>query len=148
VARNEISISAPPATVFDVLRDPGTYGEWVVGSYEIRDADEQFPAPGTAFYHSVGQPPLLIKDETVVVRAREPELIELRAKARPFPTARVILRLHPEGSGTRVTMIEDLSNRLLNLLGGPLTQVAIRIRNHESLSRLKRIAEAWPTPSS
>jgi hypothetical protein len=43
-------------------------------------------------------------------------------------------------------MIEDLSNRLLNLLGGPLTQVAIRIRNHESLSRLKRVAEAWPTP--
>jgi hypothetical protein len=74
-------------------------------------------------------------------------MLELLAKARPLPTARVILRLRPEDGGTHVTMIEDLANRLLNLLGGPLTQLAIRVRNRESLARLKAIAERWPTPS-
>ena len=39
MARNEIFIGAPPAAVFGVLADPRSYGEWVVGSREIRAAD-------------------------------------------------------------------------------------------------------------
>ena len=148
MARNEIFIDAPPSEVFDVLRHARHYGDWVVGSHEIRGADENWPAAGTAFYHSVGKPPLLIRDETVAVRSEPPVLLEMLARARPLPTARVILRLRPDGRGTHVTMIEDLANRVLNFLGGPLAQAAIRMRNRESLSRLKAIAERWPTRSS
>jgi hypothetical protein len=127
--------------VFELLADPRTYAYWVVGSYEIRAADRRWPAPGAKFHHTVGRPPLHLKDETVVVAAHPPAMIELRAKARPLPTARVTLHLEPELDGTRVTMIEDPANPLLNLLAGPLGHLTIRLRNHESLRRLKALAE-------
>ena len=141
MARNEIFVSAPPDAVFDVLGDPRTYASWVVGSAEIRAADRSWPAPGAAFDHSVGKRPLLIKDETAVVQARPPLMLELRARARPLPTARVELHLNAEGNGTRVTMIEDPASRLLNVLAGPLFHLATRIRNRESLRRLKALSE-------
>lgn len=141
MARNEISIDAPREAVFEVLADPRSYASWVVGSREVRAADRQWPAAGSGFDHSVGMPPLVIKDETVVVRSRRPALLELRAKARPFPTARVEIRLTRERDGTRVTMVEDPGMTLLNILAGPLGHAAIRIRNAESLRRLKALVE-------
>jgi uncharacterized protein YndB with AHSA1/START domain len=141
MARNEIHVAAPPRAVYEVLSDPRAYAEWVVGSREIRAADRGWPAPGTALDHSVGLPPLVIKDHTAVLSARAPVMLELRARARPFPTARITLHLQPEADGTRVTLIEDPANLLLNLLAGPLGHAAIRLRNRESLRRLKAIAE-------
>ena len=148
MARNEIHIDAPPEAVFDVLADPRTYSEWVVGSREVRAADEHWPAPGSAFDHSVGALPLVINDHTAVVAARPPVMLELRARARPLPTARITIHLQPDGDGTRVTMIEDPANPVLNLLAGPLGHTAIRLRNSESLRRLRALAEgATPRPA-
>ena len=145
MARNETVIAAPPEAVFGLLADPRTYGHWVVGSRDIRAADEHWPAPGSAFDHRVGTPPLVISDSTYVVSSRPPVMLELRAHARPLPAARVTMHLQPEGDGTRVTMIEDPASRLLNLMAGPLGHAAIRVRNVESLRRLKELAEG-PTP--
>ena len=132
-----------------MLSDPRTYAKWVVGSHEIRAADRGWPAAGSAFDHSVGSPPLLIKDHTAVVKARPPVMLELRARARPLPTARITLHLRGErGGGTRVTMIEDPANPVLNLLAGPLGHTAIRLRNREALRRLKALAEGTvPRPA-
>ena len=148
MARNEISIAAPPEAVFDLLADPRAYGKWVVGSREIRAADESWPAPGSAFDHSVGKAPLVIKDDTSVVDSQPPVMLELRARARPLPTARITLHLQPYGRGTRVTMIEEPTNRVLRMAGGHLLHAAVRIRNRESLRRLKALAEGTtPRPS-
>jgi uncharacterized protein YndB with AHSA1/START domain len=148
MARNEIVVEAPPEAVFDVLADPRTYGQWVVGSREIRAADESWPEPGSAFDHSVGKAPLVIADDTSVVASRPPVMLELRARARPLPTARITLHLQPYEKGTRVTMIEDPTSRTLNVVGGPLLHAVIRVRNRESLSRLKALAEGTaPRPS-
>ena len=38
-------------------------------------------------------------------------------------------------------MIEDFDNGLVNLLARPLGHVAMRLRNRETLRRLKRLAE-------
>ena len=141
MARNETYIDASPRDVFDVLADARTYAEWVVGSHEIRAADRGWPAPGTVFDHTVGRPPVRIKDETAVVAATPPVMLELRARARPLPAARVTLHLQPERDGTRVTMIEDPASRLLALLAVPLGHWSIHLRNRESLRRLKAIAE-------
>jgi uncharacterized protein YndB with AHSA1/START domain len=142
MARNETHVHAPPEAVFAVLAEPANYAHWVVGSHEVRDADANWPAAGTRIHHTVGLPPLRIKDDTYVVKARPPVMLELRARARPLPSARVTLHLQPDGDGTRVTMIEDPANPLLNVLAGPLGHAAIRFRNAESLRRLKRLAEA------
>jgi uncharacterized protein YndB with AHSA1/START domain len=141
MARDHMFIDAPRERVFAILSDASTYAEWVVGSRAIRRADGSWPARGTRFAHTVGLPPLTIDDETEVIDADPPARLELHAKARPLPTAHVRLMLEPEGSGTRVTMVEDLANPLLNLLGGPVVHAAMRARNRISLRRLKRLAE-------
>ena len=133
MARNEIFISAPVEDVFELLADPRAYARWVVGSREIRAADRQWPAPGARFAHTIGIPPVLIKDDTMVVDARPPVRLQLRAQARPLPSARITLDLQPDGDGTRLTMIEDLENVILNLAAGPLGHIAIRLRNREAL---------------
>jgi hypothetical protein len=141
MARNEIFICAAPEDVFGLLSDPRSYGDWVVGSREIRAADHDWPAAGAAFDHSVGIGWLSISDHTSVISARAPECIELRARARPLPSARVRLQLHPEGSGTRVTMVEEPSNRVLSMMIGPVGHWLMKLRNVEALRRLKQLAE-------
>ncbi len=141
MARNEIFIDAPPAAVFGLLSDPRSYGDWVVGSREIRAADPDWPAAGAAFEHSVGVGWLSLSDHTSVISARPPECLELKARARPLPSARVRLQLHPEGTGTRVTMIEEPVNPVLSAMLGPVGHWLMKLRNVEALRRLKRLAE-------
>jgi len=142
MARNEISIAAAPEDVFSVLSDPRSYSHWVVGSREVRASDEAWPERGTAFDHTVGTGPLGLKDHTVVEEVDPPHLLRLRARARPLPSATVTLRLVREAEGTRFTMIEEPAFPLGSLAIGPLGHAIIRVRNAESLRRLKRLAEA------
>ena len=141
MARNEIHIAAPPEAVFSLLSDPAAYGDWVVGSRRIRNADPDFPAVGARFHHQVGVPPLVLNDHTEVLANEAPTRLVLRAKTRPFATARVELRLTPEDAGTSVVLLEgagDLPSRLvLNRLTDPL----VHARNTRSLQRLRRLAE-------
>jgi uncharacterized protein YndB with AHSA1/START domain len=146
VARNEAFIAASPQRVFEVLSDPRSYGDWVPGSHAIRAADPAWPAPGTAFDHTLV---LGIADQTSVCAALAPVMLELRARARPLGSADVTLHLQPEGEGTRVTMIEDPSNRVLRVLMGPVGHGLIKLRNLEALRRLGRLAEDdTPRPSA
>ncbi len=141
VSRNVRFIDAAPERVFSVLADPDGYGEWVVGSRDIRDADPDFPAPGTVFHHSVGIGPLVVHDHTEVLAADPPRMLRLRAHARPLGSAVVTLRLEPRRFGTEVTMIEDPAGWTTPLWILPPTHVFGRLRNFESLRRLKALAE-------
>lgn len=140
MARTERVIATTPERIFAVLSDADSYGDWVVGSDTIRDADPGWPAVGTRFHHRVGWGPLKIDDHTEVVDADPPHCLQLRAKARPLGTASVTLRLAPERDGTRVTMIEDAGDKLTMLVFNPLTHLIVRGRNAESLRRLDRLA--------
>jgi uncharacterized protein YndB with AHSA1/START domain len=141
VARSDIFIAAPPERVFEVLSDPESYAYWVVGSDKIRAADPEFPAVGSRFHHRVGTGPLKIDDHTEVLDANPPYRLELKAKARPLGTARVVLLLDPRGEGTHVTMIEEAGDPLSKVMFNPLMQPLVRKRNDESLRRLKELAE-------
>lgn len=148
MARNDIFISATPREVFELLSDPRAYPRWVTGAREVHAADPQWPATGAAFDHSSGPAQLAIRDHTSVSSMLAPVMLELRARARPLGTAKVILQLHPEGNGTRVTMIEAPASRVASVLIGPLGHGFIRIRNRESLRRLKALAEGYaPRPT-
>jgi uncharacterized protein YndB with AHSA1/START domain len=142
VARNEILVAAPAPTVFDVLTDPHNYPRWVVGASDVRTVESGWPAPGTAFHHKVGVGPIKLPDETRVLEVEAPRRLVLRARARPLGTARVALELEPDGRRhTRVTLVEDGGDWLTRLAFNPLVHLAVRIRNAESLRRLKRLAE-------
>ena len=141
MARNAALIDASADTVFDVLTDPDDYPRWVVGASDIRDVDSDWPAAGTAFHHRVGLGPLTLADRTTVLEIERPRRLVLQARARPAGTARITLQLEPSGAGTRVTLVEDPGDLLTRLVFTPLVHLAVRVRNAESLRRLKRLAE-------
>jgi uncharacterized protein YndB with AHSA1/START domain len=140
MATNERFMPVPPEAVWDALADAGGYGYWVVGSREIRDADPQWPAPGSRFHHTVGVGPLKVSDHTESLEAQRPGFLRIRAKARPLGTAKVTLTMTPQDGGTRVRMTENPDGLTSWLTLNPLMQLLTKGRNAESLMRLEELA--------
>ena len=141
MARSALVMSATPEAVWQVLSQPRHYGYWVVGSSEIRGWDEDWPEVGSRFHHRVGADPVTLADHTEVIEAERPRLLVLRAKARPLGVARVEMRIAEHPAGSLVTMIEDPDVPLPMVLVPPPVHALIRVRNGESLRRLRRLAE-------
>jgi NAD(P)-dependent dehydrogenase (short-subunit alcohol dehydrogenase family)/uncharacterized protein YndB with AHSA1/START domain len=145
MATNRVHVHATREEVFAVLADPGCYPRWVVGAAGIRDSDEEFPAVGSRFHHKVGSLPVGVKDYTEVMELDPPNRIVLMAKARPLGTATIELELRESAGGTEVRMEEVPGDRMTSLLvGNPVADTALRVRNAEALARLKRLVEGVP----
>jgi NAD(P)-dependent dehydrogenase (short-subunit alcohol dehydrogenase family)/uncharacterized protein YndB with AHSA1/START domain len=145
MARNRVHIGASPKEVFAVLSDPYSFPKWVVGAAGVRDHDDDFPAVGSRFHHKVGSWPLSLKDHTEVVEVEPPRRLVLKAKARPLGTALIELDLRGSAGGTELLMEECPGDRLTSLVvGNPLADTALRVRNAEALARLKRLVEGAP----
>jgi uncharacterized protein YndB with AHSA1/START domain len=140
VATNERFMAVPPQAVWDVLADPVGYGYWVVGSKVIRDAEPEWPAPGSKFHHTIGVGPLTLSDHTVALEAEPPRLLKLRAKGRPAGTATVTMELAPHDDGTLVRMTENPDGVYAPIALIPVVHVATKLRNAESLMRLEELA--------
>ncbi len=141
MAITEAQFAVPPERVFTVLSDPNGYGDWVVGSHSIRDADPHWPAAGARFHHRVGVGPFTVNDHTEVLEADPPHRLVLRARARPLGTAKVEIVLAARDGGTHVTMKEVAGDPLSKLALNRLTDPLVHMRNVESLRRLQRISE-------
>lgn len=130
----------PPTAVWNTLADPATYAFWVVGSKAIRDADPDWPAPGSRFHHTIAVGPFTVRDHTESLEAQPPGRLQIRAKGRPLGTARVTLEITPKDGGTvvRITETPDGPTAILNL--NPLVHLFTKIRNAESLMRLEALA--------
>ena len=137
-----ITIDAPPERVWDVLADPYSYDDWVIGTRRIRDADEGWPAVGTRLHHEVGVWPLTLKDVSEVVSSEPPRRLVLRAKVRPVGVLRVEIELEPApGGGTRLSLQEVVEGGPLRLTG-PVGDAGAQGRMELGIRRLKRIAES------
>jgi uncharacterized protein YndB with AHSA1/START domain len=141
MATNHIQIAVSPDEVFAALANAANYGDWVVGSDTVRDVDPEWPKVGSRFHHRVGVGPLKLNDHTEVLEVDPPHRLIMHARARPLGTAEVAMRLTERDGGTLVTMTETAGDRLSRLMLNRLTDPLIRLRNAESLRRLKRIAE-------
>jgi uncharacterized protein YndB with AHSA1/START domain len=137
VATTARHMRVSPEAIWDVLADAGEYRHWVVGSKDVRDADDAFPEPGTRLHHTVGVGPLRLRDHTEVIDADPPARLRLRAKARPLGTALVTLEIEPEGEGACVRMSERPDGLFAPLSLNPLVHVLIKVRNAEALRRLE-----------
>jgi uncharacterized protein YndB with AHSA1/START domain len=140
MATNRRFMPAAPEVIWAVLADPDAYAYWVVGSKQIRDAEPEFPAPGAKFHHTIGFGPLTLNDHTEVLDAEPPAVLRLRAKGRPLGTASVTMRMTPRDGGTLVEMTENPDGVYSVLALNPLTHVATKLRNAESLMRLEELA--------
>lgn len=136
-----IEINAEIGKVFDLLADPWSYADWVVGSDRIREADANWPEVGAEFKHVVGVWPFKSHDHSFVEAVEAPNHLRLRVKARPFVTARVWLDLKPGGAGTVVEMYEDAADPISRLALNPLTQPLVHARNKIAIRRLRDMAE-------
>src|SRR3954454_7404363 len=143
MSETEIEIEAPPERVWEVLADPHTYDEWVLGAQEVRDADETWPAVGSKLHHRTGVGRLGGEDETEVVQSDPPRRLGLRARTRPVGEFAIELELEATRSGgTRLVMREGADMGLVAHVPG--TDASIRARNVLSLQRLKTLAEETP----
>jgi uncharacterized protein YndB with AHSA1/START domain len=141
MATTRAQIAASPDEVFATLANPENYGDWVVGSDRIRDADPDWPKVGARFHHRIGFGLLKVNDHTEVLEVEPPDRLVMRARARPLGTANVTLLLTAVDGGTQVTMIEVAGDPLSRLALNRLTDPLIHLRNVEALRRLKRIVE-------
>jgi uncharacterized protein YndB with AHSA1/START domain len=140
VSTNTRFMPVPPSAVWDALSDSGGYGYWVVGSKIIREADADWPAPGSKIHHTVGLGPLELSDHTEVVEAEPPRRLQLRAKGRPLGTAKVTLEMAPKDGGTVVKITENPDGAFRPLAFLPPLQLFSALRNAESLMRLEELA--------
>jgi uncharacterized protein YndB with AHSA1/START domain len=140
VATNERFMPVPPRVVWDALADHGGYGYWVVGSKVIRDADPEWPAPGSRFHHTIGIGPLKLRDHTESLEADPPRLLRLRTKGRPLGVANVTMEMLPRDGGTLVRMTETPAGLTAALSFNPLVHIFTKARNTESLMRLEELA--------
>lgn len=139
---NEIDIPAPVGEVWDVLVDPAAYVRWVVGGRTLRGVDPGWPEPGSAFHHTAGMWPIVVKDKTKVLGLRPNRRIVLEARARPAGTAKVVITLTPtDDGGTHLVFTEEPLAGPVCLLPALLVEVLARPRNAESLRRLRNLVE-------
>lgn len=138
--------SATPEQVWQVLANGWEYPCWVVGASRMRAVEATWPAAGSRIHHSVGNWPILLDDETLVLESVPNSRLVLTAKARPYGQARVEVDLEPDGPGTLIRMREDASSGPARLLPKPARQAAIGPRNVEALKRLAYLAERRTMP--
>jgi uncharacterized protein YndB with AHSA1/START domain len=131
----ETTIPTSPDRVYDVLAEPSTYPDWLVGADRIRSADNAFPKPGAGFDHSVGGAGVTVDDRTTSVAADQDHRLELDVHAGPFQ-ARVTFELRPlSGGATCVRMTEQPVGFFRGAT--PLLRPALSGRNRWSLARLR-----------
>jgi uncharacterized protein YndB with AHSA1/START domain len=147
MATTHAQIAASPDEVFAALANPQNYGDWVVGSDTVRDADVTWPKVGSRFHHRVGFGLLKVNDYTEVVEVEAPYRLVMHARARPLGTAKVTMLLTEGDGGTHVTMVEVAGDHLSRLALNRLTDPLVHLRNVEALRRLKRIVETGQSHS-
>ena len=130
-----------PEEVWDILRDGWLYPLWVVGASRIRDVDDGWPAEGSKLHHSFGVWPLVIDDTSEVVEIQPDQRIVLEARGWPVGTARVEITVQPDGNGSLVSIVEDVSGGPGLLVPQPVRVAAMDMRNKETLRRLAYLAE-------
>lgn len=145
MARSVREIPAPVGVVFDVLLDPETYPDWLVGAQEIRAVDDNWPEVGSRFHHKVGLGgPVTVSDSTKVLEIDVPERLVLEVRARPLGRGKATFTLSPNGPepapGCRIQIDEEPIGTLAPL--HPALAPFIRARNDRSLEQLAVLVRA------
>jgi uncharacterized protein YndB with AHSA1/START domain len=141
MSHNRVFVDAPPETVFAVLSDPRTYDGFVVGTKRIRRFEPTWPDLDSAFHHTLGVGPFILRDVTRVIEVDDPRRLVLRAQMRPFSVNLVAFTLTPNGEGTEVEVEEHAIEGPAAAVWNPVFDGTMWLRNQEMLRRLRKISE-------
>lgn len=132
--------AVPASAVFDVITDPYSYPNWLVGTLNIRRVSSDWPLTGSYFTHTVGFGPVRIPDRTTIRAIDRPRIVEMLVRARPAMEAVVRFEVTSSASGCTLRMHETPIGvfKVMSMFVKPL----IRLRNERSLRRLKSMFDA------
>jgi uncharacterized protein YndB with AHSA1/START domain len=137
-------INASADRVFGVLIDPWTYPQWLAGTADMRDVDDEWPQIGSRFHHRVGLRPLTIADSSEVVAIEDNRLLRLAVRARPLISAVVTFTLVGDEDRCVVSFEEEPAPRAIGNAVRPVLDPVTHIRNHLSLKRLAALPALQP----
>lgn len=145
VAHNAYPVRATPEAVFEVLTDPTTYPDWLVGAQRIDHVQDEWPEPGSRFFHRIGVGPAVVLGSTTVRALEAPHRLDLAAGMGPLGEAAVWFRVEPSEDGCTVS-IEEVPRRGLARaawrVGTPLVIASLWGRNALSLQALAELVES------
>lgn len=141
MSTNVRRMNCSPDEVFAVLADGWVFPTWVVGASRMRDVGASWPAEGSKLHHSFGVWPALIDDETTVLQWDPPRTMVMQPAGWPIGEARVTLEVKARGTGCVVRITEKAVKGPGALIPPALLDVALHLRNAETLRRLAYIAE-------
>ncbi|MET4780648.1 SRPBCC family protein [Glaciihabitans sp. UYNi722] len=130
-----------PDDVFRVLDDGWLFVGWVVGASRMRDVEDTGPAVGSQLHHSFGVWPLVINDATTVLEYSPPHHMVIQPKGWPIGEALVTIDIRPHRRGCIVRIQEEPVTGPARLIPPRLLNIALHIRNVETLRRLSYMAE-------
>ncbi|HET6964413.1 MAG TPA: SRPBCC family protein [Acidimicrobiales bacterium] len=136
-------LSVPAEEAFRLLADPSSFQDLVAGARRVRRFDSRWPEKGTRIDHTVGIPPLIIRDHTEVTDARPPEHLVLDAHVWPLGRLTVEFTLEDNGPGRSRLIVREEPEA--GPLGWPVlravTRLAIQLRNREICRRFRKLTE-------
>lgn len=142
-------VQAGADRVFAELADGWAYVGWVVGASHIRDVDASWPLVGSKIHHKVGVWPADVSDFTESLACEPDHRLLLRARGWPLGEALVEILLEPAGPAvTEVIIREAPSAGPGHWLDNPILRLLLRLRNRETLRRLRDRVEHRPFPLS
>lgn len=158
-AEDSIHVEAPPRTVYDLVADVTRTPEYSPEVDEVVWLDDGGPRVGARFRARNRVPPdsRFPWHNTPIVMAAEPGREFAFARTERFAGTLVWrYRFEPEGTGTRVTESYEIARPvgrigwfIIGTLGRDRDRMTtMREGLHESLQRLKRVAEADAASSS
>lgn len=140
MALHNILVRAHPKAVWDVLADPYSYDQWVMGTRKILDADAGWPEVGSSLRFEAGFGPLRMRSQTVVRDVDAPRRLELEADVWPLG-ARVAMDVKAWGAHALVVLEEHWIRGPYFLMANPLLHLALNARNRLMVKGLAEHAE-------
>jgi hypothetical protein len=141
VAVVNASVERRPDQVWDVLADGRAYSDWVIGTSEIRDVDDGWPALGTSIHYTVGRGPLSLRGQTTVRQVDPGRRLGLEADAGLLGSARIVIDLSEWGDGTIIVIDEHPLRGPAYWLQSAVTEALLLVRGRPMVNQLAKLVE-------
>ncbi|HET6793899.1 MAG TPA: SRPBCC family protein [Acidimicrobiales bacterium] len=141
VALRNVVVPGRPEQVWAVLADGWAYSDWVIGTRQILDVDDDWPGEGSSLRFEAGVGPVTVRDRTFVRISEPPGRLELEARALPVGTLRISIEVMPWGDEALVVIDEHPLRGPSLLMENPLVEGILTLRNRRMVRKLAQLVE-------